>query len=35
VTEQLGSYRRLRKRWAEWSAVTEVLGEVAARMVVA
>lgn len=32
VTEQLGSYRRLRKRWSDWNAVTEVLGEVAARM---
>lgn len=33
VTEQLSSYRRLRKRWGEWSAVTEVLGEVGAGMV--
>ena len=33
VTRQLSSYRRLRKRWSEWSAVTDVLGEVAARMV--
>ncbi len=33
VIDQLPSYRRLRSRWAEWSAVTEVLGEVAARMV--
>ncbi len=34
VTAQLGSYRRLRKRWSDWDAVTEILGEVAARMVV-
>ena len=34
MTEQLGSYRRLRKRWSDWNAVTEVLGEVAARMVI-
>jgi hypothetical protein len=33
VTEQLSSYRRLRKRWSDWSAVTDVLGEVGARMV--
>jgi hypothetical protein len=33
VTEQLSDYRRLRQRWAEWSAVTAVLGQVAARMV--
>jgi hypothetical protein len=33
VIEQLSSYRRLRKRWSDWSAVTEVLGEVAAGMV--
>jgi hypothetical protein len=33
VTGQLSSYRRLRKRWSEWSAVTEVLGEVGAGMV--
>lgn len=33
VTGQLASYRRLRKRWTEWSAVTDVLAEVAARMV--
>ena len=32
VTEQLGSYRRLRRRWSDWGAVSEVLGEVAARM---
>jgi Nucleotidyl transferase AbiEii toxin, Type IV TA system len=33
VIEQLSSYRRLRRRWADWTAVTEVLGDVAARMV--
>jgi hypothetical protein len=33
VTEQLTSYRRLRRRWSDWSAVTHLLGEVAARMV--
>jgi hypothetical protein len=33
VIDQLSSYRRLRRRWTEWSAVTEVLGTVAARMV--
>lgn len=33
VTEQLADYRRLQQRWAEWSAVTEVLGQIAARMV--
>jgi len=33
VIEQLSSYRRLRKRWSDWSAVTEVLGDVAGRMV--
>lgn len=33
VTKQLSSYRRLRRRWSEWGAVTAVLGEVAARMV--
>jgi hypothetical protein len=32
VIDQLPSYRRLRRRWTEWSAVTGVLGEVAARM---
>jgi Nucleotidyl transferase AbiEii toxin, Type IV TA system len=32
VIRQLSSYRRLRRRWTEWSAVTEVLGEVAAQM---
>jgi len=33
VTKELSSYRRLRKRWSDWSAVTEVLGAVSARMV--
>jgi hypothetical protein len=33
VIDQLASYRRLRKRWSDWTAVTEVLGDVAARMV--
>ncbi|HZK15690.1 MAG TPA: nucleotidyl transferase AbiEii/AbiGii toxin family protein [Solirubrobacterales bacterium] len=33
VTGQLAGYRRLRKRWTEWSAVTGVLAEVSARMV--
>jgi Nucleotidyl transferase AbiEii toxin, Type IV TA system len=33
VVDQLGSYRRLRKRWSDWKAVTDVLGEVATRMV--
>ena len=33
VIDQLSSYRRLRKRWGDWGAVTEVLGDVAARMV--
>jgi hypothetical protein len=33
VIEQLSSYRRLRRRWSDWSAVTEILGEVATRMV--
>ncbi len=32
VIEQLTSYRRLRKRWSNWSAVTDVLGDVAAGM---
>lgn len=32
VTKQLGSYRRLHRRWSDWSAVTDVLGEVAAEM---
>ncbi len=33
VIDQLSSYRRLRRRWSDWSAVTEILGEIAARMV--
>jgi hypothetical protein len=33
VIDQLSSYRRLRKRWSDWSAVSEVLGAVGARMV--
>lgn len=33
VIDQLSSYRRLRSRWSEWSAVAEVLGDVAARVV--
>jgi hypothetical protein len=33
VVDQLPAYRRLRKRWSDWSTVTDVLGEVAARMV--
>jgi len=32
VIEQLPSYRRLRKRWSDWGAVTDVLAAVAARM---
>lgn len=32
VTNQLPSYRRLNKRWSDWSAVAEILGEVATRM---
>ncbi|HET6571386.1 MAG TPA: nucleotidyl transferase AbiEii/AbiGii toxin family protein [Solirubrobacterales bacterium] len=32
VIDQLSSYRRLRKRWSDWGAVTEVLSSVAARM---
>ncbi|HEX5375065.1 MAG TPA: nucleotidyl transferase AbiEii/AbiGii toxin family protein [Solirubrobacterales bacterium] len=31
---QLRSYRRLHRRWSDWRAVTEILGEVASRMVV-
>jgi hypothetical protein len=34
VIDQLASYRRLRQRWKDWSAVTSILGEVAALMVV-
>ncbi len=33
VIDQLPSYRRLRKRWSDWSAVVDVLRDVAARMV--
>ena len=33
VIGQLSSYRRLRKRWGEWSAVTDLLGEVSEQMV--
>jgi hypothetical protein len=33
VIDQLASYRRLRRRWSDWSAVVEVLRDVAARMV--
>jgi hypothetical protein len=33
VIDQLSSYRRLRKRWSDWGAVTETLGEVATIMV--
>lgn len=33
VIDQLSSYRRLRKHWSDWGAVTEVLSDVAARMV--
>lgn len=32
VTKQLSSYRRLSKRWSDWSVVTETLGEVATNM---
>ncbi len=35
VTRQLSSYRRLDARWGEWKSVTEVLGEVAARIALA
>jgi hypothetical protein len=33
VIAQLPSYRRLRKHWSDWSAVTDVLGDVAGEMV--
>ena len=33
VTEQLASYKALDRRWQDWSMVTEVLGELADRMV--
>ena len=32
VIAELSSYRRLQRRWSDWSAVTAVLGEVGARM---
>ncbi|HEV7398956.1 MAG TPA: nucleotidyl transferase AbiEii/AbiGii toxin family protein [Solirubrobacterales bacterium] len=32
VVDQLSSYRRLQKRWSDWSAVEGILGEVAERM---
>lgn len=32
VIDQLSSYRRLQKRWSNWSAVETILGEVAERM---
>lgn len=32
VIDQLPFYRRLRKRWSDWGAVTKVLGTVAAGM---
>jgi Nucleotidyl transferase AbiEii toxin, Type IV TA system len=32
VTDQLSAYRRLSKRWSDWSAVAETLGEVATGM---
>jgi hypothetical protein len=33
VIEQLSSYRRLSRRWSDWSAVSDALGAVASRMV--
>lgn len=33
VTEELSSYRRLSKRWSDWRAVTEILGDVAEHIV--
>jgi len=33
VIDQLSSYRRLRKLWSDWGAVTDVLGAVAVRIV--
>jgi hypothetical protein len=33
VIDQLSSYRRLRKQWSDWDAVTETLGNVATSMV--
>jgi Nucleotidyl transferase AbiEii toxin, Type IV TA system len=32
VIAELSSYRRLQRRWSDWSAVSAVLGEVSARM---
>lgn len=32
VVGQLSSYRRLQKRWSDWSAVRAILGEVAEQM---
>lgn len=32
VIDQLFSYRRLSKRWSEWSAIEDTLGQVASRM---
>ena len=32
--DQLSSYRRLQKRWSDWSVVADVLGSVAQRMIV-
>lgn len=32
VIGQLSSYRRLQKRWSDWGAVEEILGELAERM---
>jgi hypothetical protein len=32
VIDQLSSYRRLRQHWSNWSAVIDVLGEIAIRM---
>jgi hypothetical protein len=34
VIDQLDSYRRLRRRWSDWGAVTDVLGDVAGQMVI-
>jgi hypothetical protein len=34
VIDQLPSYRRLRQQWKDWSTVTEILREIAARVVV-
>lgn len=33
VIDQLSSYRRLRKEWSDWNAVTNTLGRVASGMV--